>query len=110
MFKEEHGRYPDLVVLHSNYWDIAQIVLFRQWDAPEWEYVRYMQPWLSNAAKVAAFLKVRCPAPLCHQNSTFIHHRCCSLVRLCCWPSAWACRDHLACFRLTSNAAAQHAN
>ena len=88
LFKEEHGRYPDLVVLHSNYWDIAQIVLFRQWDAPEWEYVRYLLPWLSNAAKVAAFLKVRCLAPLCFQNSTFIHHRCCSpcafmLLALC---------------------------
>ncbi|BDA50920.1 hypothetical protein COCOBI_17-1390 [Coccomyxa sp. Obi] len=59
LFKQEHGRYPDLVVLHSNYWDIAQIVLFRQWDAPEADYVRTMQPWLHNAAKVASYLKAK---------------------------------------------------
>ncbi|KAK9907706.1 hypothetical protein WJX75_008525 [Coccomyxa subellipsoidea] len=57
LFKEEHGRYPDLVVLHSNYWDVAQIVMFREWDAPEWNYVNTLQTWLANADKVASFLK-----------------------------------------------------
>ena len=64
LFKEEHGRYPDLVVLHSNYWDVAQIVMFREWDAPEWNYVNTLQTWLANADKVASFLKVRRSTPV----------------------------------------------
>ena len=62
-FREEHGRYPDLVVLHSNYWDIAQIVLFRWWEAWEPEYVALMRDWLERADKVARFLEVRCCPP-----------------------------------------------
>ena len=58
-FREEHGRYPDLVVLHSNYWDIAQIVLFRWWEAWEPEYVVLMRDWLARAEKVARFLEVK---------------------------------------------------
>ena len=59
-FRDEHGRYPDLVVLHSNYWDIAQIVLYRWWEAWEPEYVALMRDWLERADKVARFLEVRC--------------------------------------------------
>ena len=58
VFKEEHGRYPDLVVLHSNYWDVAQIVLFRQEDGLEHAYGPLMKTWLANAEKVAKFLQV----------------------------------------------------
>ena len=58
-FKREHGRYPDLVVLHSNYWDIAQIVLFRWWEGWEPEYTQLMLDWLARAEKVAAYLEVR---------------------------------------------------
>jgi hypothetical protein len=68
LFREEHGRYPDLVVLHSNYWDVAQIVLFREGEALEEEYVRLMRPWLDNAAKVANFLQVRA-----HHCSCVLH-------------------------------------
>ena len=58
VFKEEHGRYPDLVVLHSNYWDVAQIVLFREDDGQEHAYGPLMKAWLANAEKVAQFLQV----------------------------------------------------
>lgn len=64
MFKEEHGRYPDLVVLHSNYWDVAQIVLFREDDGREHAYGPLMKAWLANAEKVAKFLQVS-PSPHC---------------------------------------------
>ena len=60
MFKEEHGRYPDLVVLHSNYWDVAQIVLFREEDGWEQAYGPLMNKWLENAEKAAKFLQVMC--------------------------------------------------
>ncbi len=58
VFKEEHGRYPDLVVLHSNYWDVAQIVLFREDDRKEHAYGPLMKAWLANAEKVGTFLQV----------------------------------------------------
>ena len=58
VFKEEHGRYPDLVVLHSNYWDVAQIVLYREDDIQEPAYAPLMKKWLENAEKTAKFLKV----------------------------------------------------
>ena len=58
VFKEEHGRYPDLVVLHSNYWDVAQIVLFRGDDGKEHAYGPLMKAWLANAEKVGKFLQV----------------------------------------------------
>jgi len=58
VFKEEHGRYPDLVVLHSNYWDVAQIVLFREDDGQEHAYGPLMKIWLANAEKVGKFLQV----------------------------------------------------
>lgn len=58
VFNEEHGRYPDLVVLHSNYWDVAQIVLFREDDGKEHAYGPLMKAWLANAEKVAKFLQV----------------------------------------------------
>ncbi len=83
LFKQEHGRYPDLVVLHSNYWDIAQIVLFRKWDAPEAEFVRTMQPWLHNAAKVATYLKV-CTPQLLHEVSEVTAHTWCDLTNTGC--------------------------
>ena len=64
-FREEHGRYPDLVVLHSNYWDIAQIVLFRWWEGWEAEYGALLRDWLERAEKVGRFLEVGyCAAPL----------------------------------------------
>jgi hypothetical protein len=64
-FAREHGRYPDLVVLHSNYWDIAQIVLFRWWEGWEPEYTALMLEWLARADKVAAYLQARrAAAPL----------------------------------------------
>ena len=58
-FRREHGRYPDLVVLHSNYWDIAQVVLFRWWEGWEPEYTQLMLDWLARAEKVATYLEVR---------------------------------------------------
>ena len=76
MYKEEHGRYPDLVVLHSNYWDVAQIVLFREEDGWEQAYGPLMKKWLENAEKAAKFLQVMC---LC---STLLKS-CLSSGRLC---------------------------
>ena len=84
-FREEHGRYPDLVVLHSNYWDIAQIVLFRWWEAWEPEYVALMADWLARADKAARFLQVRAAAasPLARLGCPLFsgkgcHWRCCA--------------------------------
>ena len=57
-----HGRYLDLVVLHSNYWDVAQIVMFREDDRLEHAYGPLMKAWLANAEKVASFLRV-IPSP-----------------------------------------------
>ena len=67
VFKEEHGRYPDLVVLHSNYWDVAQIVLFREDDGREHAYGPLMKASLANAEQVAKFLQVP-PRPLCEDQ------------------------------------------
>ena len=46
------------MVLHSNYWDVAQIVLFREEDGWEHAYGPLMKKWLENAEKAAKFLQV----------------------------------------------------
>lgn len=48
------------MVLHSNYWDVAQIVLFREEDGWEHAYGPLMKKWLENADKAAKFLQVMC--------------------------------------------------